>query len=92
MRSIEAIEQSIRTVFEDAGHLPHESPQGRRGRLLDRDCQRAADPLPIVGGRQVARAAGQTVANSDGLTAPFSLQDGDVTNSLFVQPFLKLFL
>lgn len=32
------------------------------------------------------------LANSDGLTAPFSLQDGDVTSSLFVQPFLKLFL
>jgi CubicO group peptidase (beta-lactamase class C family) len=32
------------------------------------------------------------LANSDGLVAPFSLQDGDVTSSLFVQPFLKLFL
>ncbi len=32
------------------------------------------------------------LANSDGLTAPFSLQNGDVTSSLFVQPFLKLFL
>jgi CubicO group peptidase (beta-lactamase class C family) len=32
------------------------------------------------------------LANSDGLSAPFPLQDGDVTSSLFVQPFLKLFL
>ena len=32
------------------------------------------------------------LANSDGLAAPFSLQNGDVTSSLFVQPFLKLFL
>lgn len=31
------------------------------------------------------------LANSDGLTAPFSLQDGDVTSSLFVQTFLRLF-
>jgi CubicO group peptidase (beta-lactamase class C family) len=32
------------------------------------------------------------LANSDGLTAPFDLSDGDVTNSLFARTFLGLFL
>jgi CubicO group peptidase (beta-lactamase class C family) len=32
------------------------------------------------------------LANSDGLTAPYSLQNGDVTKSLFAQVFLKLFV
>jgi len=32
------------------------------------------------------------LANSDGLTAPFSLQDGDVNNSLFARTFLRLFV
>lgn len=32
------------------------------------------------------------LANSDGLSAPFSLQDGDVTSSLFARTFLRLFL
>jgi CubicO group peptidase (beta-lactamase class C family) len=32
------------------------------------------------------------LANSDGLSAPFSLQDGDVTNSLFARTFLKIFV
>jgi len=32
------------------------------------------------------------LANSDGLTAPFSLADGDVTSSLFARTFLRLFL
>ena len=31
------------------------------------------------------------LANSDGLTAPFPLQDGDVTASLFARTFLRLF-
>ena len=31
------------------------------------------------------------LANSDGLTAPFALQDGDVTTSLFARTFLRLF-
>jgi CubicO group peptidase (beta-lactamase class C family) len=31
------------------------------------------------------------LANSDGLTSPFSLQDGDVTASLFARTFLRLF-
>jgi CubicO group peptidase (beta-lactamase class C family) len=32
------------------------------------------------------------LANSDGLSAPFSLADGDVTTSLFARLFLRLFL
>ena len=32
------------------------------------------------------------LANSDGLSAPFSLEQGDVTKSLFAQVFLKLFV
>ena len=32
------------------------------------------------------------LANSDGLSAPFSLQDGDVTSSLFARTFLRLFV
>jgi CubicO group peptidase (beta-lactamase class C family) len=32
------------------------------------------------------------LANSDGLSAPFSLHDGDVTSSLFARTFLRLFL
>lgn len=32
------------------------------------------------------------LANSDGLSAPFSLENGDVTKSLFAQVFLKLFI
>jgi len=32
------------------------------------------------------------LANSDGLSAPFSLQDGDVTTSLFARTFLRLFI
>ena len=32
------------------------------------------------------------LANSDGLSAPFSLSDGDVTSSLFARTFLRLFL
>ncbi len=32
------------------------------------------------------------LANSDGLSSGFSLQDGDVTNSLFARTFLKLFV
>ena len=32
------------------------------------------------------------LANSDGLSAPFSLQDGNVTSSLFAQTFLRVFL
>lgn len=32
------------------------------------------------------------LANSDGLSAPFSLADGDVTSSLFARTFLRLFL
>ncbi len=32
------------------------------------------------------------LANSDGLSAPFPLQDGDVTSSLFARTFLRLFL
>lgn len=32
------------------------------------------------------------LANSDGLSAPFSLQDGDITSSLFARTFLRLFL
>lgn len=32
------------------------------------------------------------LANSDGLSAPFSLQDGDVNNSLFARTFLRLFI
>jgi CubicO group peptidase (beta-lactamase class C family) len=32
------------------------------------------------------------LANSDGLSAPFSLQSGDVTSSLFARTFLRLFL
>ena len=32
------------------------------------------------------------LANSDGLSAPYSLEDGDVTKSLFAQVFLKLFI
>jgi CubicO group peptidase (beta-lactamase class C family) len=31
------------------------------------------------------------LANSDGLTSPFPLQDGDVTTSLFARTFLRLF-
>ena len=32
------------------------------------------------------------LANSDGLSGPFSLQKGDVTSSLFAKTFLRLFL
>jgi CubicO group peptidase (beta-lactamase class C family) len=32
------------------------------------------------------------LANSDGLSAPFSLQDGDVNSSLFARTFLRLFI
>src|SRR4029453_6188374 len=32
------------------------------------------------------------LANSDGLSAPFPLQDGDVTSSLFARTFLRLFV
>ena len=32
------------------------------------------------------------LANSDGLSGPFPLQDGDVTSSLFAKTFLKLFV
>ncbi len=32
------------------------------------------------------------LANSDGLSAPFALQNGDVTTSLFAHTFLRLFL
>jgi hypothetical protein len=32
------------------------------------------------------------LANSDGLSAPFSLQEGDVTVSLFARAFLRLFV
>jgi len=32
------------------------------------------------------------LANSDGLSAPFSLSDGDVTSSLFARTFLRFFL
>ena len=32
------------------------------------------------------------LANSDGLSAPFSLSDGDVTSSVFARTFLRLFL
>jgi len=32
------------------------------------------------------------LANSDGLSAPFSLNEGDVTSSLFARTFLRLFL
>jgi CubicO group peptidase (beta-lactamase class C family) len=32
------------------------------------------------------------LANSDGLSAPYSLTDGDVTSSLFARTFLRLFL
>ena len=32
------------------------------------------------------------LANSDGLSAPFSLQDGDVNSSLFARTFLRLFV
>ena len=32
------------------------------------------------------------LANSDGLSAPFPLQDGDVTSSLFARTFLRLFI
>lgn len=32
------------------------------------------------------------LANSDGLSAPFSLSDGDVTSSLFARTFLRLFI
>ena len=32
------------------------------------------------------------LANSDGLSAPYSLENGDVTKSLFAQVFLKLFV
>ena len=32
------------------------------------------------------------LANSDGLSAPYSLENGDVTKSLFAQVFLKLFI
>jgi hypothetical protein len=30
------------------------------------------------------------LANSDGLSAPFALENGDVTTSLFAQTFLRL--
>jgi hypothetical protein len=32
------------------------------------------------------------LANSDGLNAPFALESGDVTTSLFASLFLRLFL
>jgi CubicO group peptidase (beta-lactamase class C family) len=32
------------------------------------------------------------LANSDGLSAPFSLQDGDINTSLFARAFLRLFV
>jgi CubicO group peptidase (beta-lactamase class C family) len=32
------------------------------------------------------------LANSDGLSAPFALHEGDVTSSLFARTFLRLFL
>jgi hypothetical protein len=32
------------------------------------------------------------LANSDGLNAPFALESGDVTSSLFALLFLRLFL
>jgi hypothetical protein len=32
------------------------------------------------------------LANSDGLSEPFSLQNGDVTTSLFARTFLRLFV
>jgi hypothetical protein len=32
------------------------------------------------------------LANSDDLSAPYSLHNGDVTTSLFAQLFLRLFL
>ena len=32
------------------------------------------------------------LANSDGLSGPFSLEKGDVTSSLFAKTFLRLFL
>jgi CubicO group peptidase (beta-lactamase class C family) len=32
------------------------------------------------------------LANSDGLSAPFSLQDGDINASLFARAFLRLFV
>ena len=32
------------------------------------------------------------LANSDGLSAPFDLSQGDVTSSLFALTFLRLFL
>ena len=32
------------------------------------------------------------LANSDGLSEPFPLQNGDVTSSLFARTFLKLFV
>ena len=32
------------------------------------------------------------LANSDGLSAPFGLQEGDVTASLFARAFLRLFV
>ena len=32
------------------------------------------------------------LANSDGLSAPFSLSDGDVTSSIFARTFLRLFI
>ena len=32
------------------------------------------------------------LANSDGLTAPFALQEGDVNASLFARAFLRLFI
>jgi hypothetical protein len=32
------------------------------------------------------------LANSDGLTAPFALESGDVTTSPFATLFLRLFL
>lgn len=32
------------------------------------------------------------LANSDGLSAPFALHDGDVTSSLFARTFLRLFI
>ena len=32
------------------------------------------------------------LANSDGLSAPFALQDGDVNASLFARAFLRLFV
>jgi hypothetical protein len=32
------------------------------------------------------------LANSDGLSAPYALSDGDVTASLFARLFLRLFV